>query len=61
MNDMLKAGGSPVALESPISSFPNFEHLEFKGQNQQHLGTFLQAMKQLAERQRATAGTGEAA
>ena len=32
MNDMLKAGGSELALESPISAFPDFEHLEFKGQ-----------------------------
>ena len=62
INDMLTASGSPVTLESPISSFPNFEHLEFKGQqNQEHLAPFLHAMKQLAERQRATADTGEAA
>ena len=38
MNDMLKASGSPLALESPISAFPDFEHLEFKGQqNHQYL------------------------
>ena len=37
--------------ESPIAAFPTFEHLEFKGQqNQQHLAPFLQAMKQLADR-----------
>ena len=37
--------------ESPIAAFPSFEHLEFKGQqNQQHLAPFLQAMKQLADR-----------
>ena len=29
MNDMLKASGSAVGLESPISTFPDFEHLEF--------------------------------
>ena len=53
INDMLKASGSPLALESPISAFPDFEHLEFKGQqNQQHLGPFLRAMKQLADQQR---------
>ncbi len=52
MNDMLKASGSPLALESPISAFPNFENLEFKGQNQKHLAPFLQAMKQLADKQR---------
>jgi hypothetical protein len=62
INDMLTASDSPITLESPISSFPDFEHLEFKGQqNHKHLAPFLQAMKQLAERQRATADTGEAA
>jgi hypothetical protein len=55
MNDMLKASGSEVTLEGPISTFPDFEHLEFKGQkNHEHLVPFLQAMKQLAERQRAS-------
>ena len=55
INDMLKASGSPLALESPISAFPDFEHLEFKGQqNHEYLGPFLQAMKQLADQQRAT-------
>ncbi len=45
LNDMLKASGSPLGIESPISPFPDFEHLEFKGQkNQKHLGPFLQAM-----------------
>jgi hypothetical protein len=60
MNDMLKASGSPLELESPISTFPDFERLEFRGQqNHQHLVPFLQAMRQLAERQRAaSAGTG---
>ena len=39
----------PVAdAESPIKDFPNFEQLEFKGQNQKHLAPFLQAMKELA-------------
>jgi len=40
--------GSGIALESPIKDFPNFEQLEFKGQNQKHLTPFLQAMKKLA-------------
>jgi len=54
MNDMLKASGSGMTLESPISAFPDFEHLEFKGQqNHQYLAPFLQAMKQLADEQRA--------
>ena len=54
MNDLLKASGSELALESPISAFPDFERLEFKGQqNQKHLAPFLQAMKKLADEQRA--------
>jgi hypothetical protein len=54
MNDLLKASGSELTLESPISAFPDFEHLEFKGQqNHQHLAPFLKAMKQLADEQRA--------
>jgi hypothetical protein len=54
MNDMLKASGSPLGMESPISAFPDFERLEFKGQqNHQYLAPFLQAMKRLADEQRA--------
>ena len=54
IGDMLKASGSSLGMESPISSYPNFEHLEFKGQqNHQYLAPFLQAMKQLADKQRA--------
>ena len=53
LNDMLKASGSELTLESPISAFPDFERLEFKGQqNQQNLAPFLQAMKHLADQQR---------
>lgn len=52
VNDLLKASGSPLGMESPIQEFPDFEHLEFKGQNQEHLALFLQAMKQLADQQR---------
>ncbi len=49
INDAAKANDS--SLDAPIMGFPNFEHLEFKGQqNQQHLAPFLQAMKQLADR-----------
>jgi hypothetical protein len=47
-------GGSPLSLESPISGFPNFEQLEFKGQqNHEYLAPFLQAMKRLADQRRA--------
>ena len=53
INDVLKASGSALTLESPISAFPDFEHLEFRGQkNHEYLGPFLQAMKQLADQQR---------
>lgn len=52
LNDTLKASGAPLSIESPISAFPDFEHLEFKGQNnQKHLGPFLQAMRQLADQE----------
>jgi hypothetical protein len=55
LNDTLKASGSPLGIESPISAFPDFEHLEFKGQkDQKHLVPFLQAMRQMAEQRRAT-------
>lgn len=54
MNDMLKASGSVMGVESPISAFPDFEHLEFKGeQNHEYLAPFLQAMKGLADEERA--------
>ena len=53
LNDVFRASGSSLYVESPICGFPDFEHLEFKGQkNHEYLGPFLQAMKQLAEQQR---------
>ena len=53
LNDTLKASGSPGELVAPITSFPNFEHLEFKGQqNHEYLAPFLKAMKQMADQQR---------
>jgi hypothetical protein len=55
INDVLHASESPVGMESPISAFPDFEHLEFKGRhNHQYLAPFLQAMKRLADERRAT-------
>ena len=55
LSDLLKVNGSSVNVESPISAFPDFEHLEFKGRkNHEHLQPFLQAMDQLAEQERAT-------
>ncbi len=53
LNDLLKASGSSLGIESPITDFPDFEHLEFKGRkNHEHLQPFLQAMDQLAKRER---------
>ena len=49
------AGGSSLGVESPISAFPDFEHLEFKGQDHQYLAPFLQAMKQLADQRQGVA------
>jgi hypothetical protein len=50
--DAAQADG--LSVESPISAFPDFEHLEFRGQqNHQHLGPFLEAMKRLADERRA--------
>ena len=37
--------GSGMELEAPIKEFPDFERLEFKGQNLKYLDPFLQAMK----------------
>jgi len=51
LNDVLKTNATGMGVESPITEFPDFEHLEFKGQQQ--IGPFLQAMKQLAEQERA--------
>jgi hypothetical protein len=42
--------GSGVQMEAPIKDFPDFEKLEFKGQNLKYLKPFLQAMKSLAVR-----------
>jgi hypothetical protein len=41
--------GSGVELEAPIKEFPDFEQLEFRGQNQKYLDPFLKAMKALAK------------
>ena len=47
LSDLIKAKGG--SLEGPIKAFPNFEQLEFKGQNPEHLGPFLEAMRDLAK------------
>ena len=61
LNDTIKASGSALGLESPISAFPDFEHLEFKGQqNHEYLAPFLQAMKKLADEQRAKNAVAQA-
>ncbi len=55
------AGAAGLSVVSPIAGFSNFEQLEFRGQqNQEHLGPFLQAMKQLADQQRAANANGPA-
>ncbi len=51
LGDALKAQG--ITVEASIAGFPNFEHLEFKGQEK--VGPFLDAMKRLAEEGRARA------
>jgi len=55
LNDLLKAKGSPGGLDAPITAFPNFERLEFKGQNHEYLAPFLEAMERLAETEREAA------
>jgi len=51
LRDALKAQG--FTGEASIAGFPNFEHLEFKGQ--ERVGPFLDAMKRLVEEERAKA------
>ncbi len=58
ISDTLKASGSGLTLESPISAFSDFEHLEFNGQQNPNLGRFLQAMKQLADHNQAEVAQG---
>jgi hypothetical protein len=54
LNDVLKSNGSSACLDAPITEFPDFEKLEFKGRkNHKYLAPFLTAMKQLADEQRA--------
>ncbi len=47
LKDATAASG--LTMVGPIADFPTFEQLEFRGQNQEHLVPFLQAMKKLAE------------
>ncbi len=62
MNDMLQSTDSSLKLEAPITRFPDFEQLEFKGQqNHQYLQPFLKTMKQLAEQERAKHRNGDPA
>ena len=46
------AQASGLGIQSPITGYGNFEQLEFKGQNQEQLAPFLNAMKQLTEQQK---------
>jgi hypothetical protein len=47
-NDAAKAAGQSVV--SPITSFPDFESLEFRGSRNKEVGPFLAVMKSLAEK-----------
>lgn len=42
--------GTEIQLEAPIKDFPDFERLEFRGQNLKYLEPFLKAMKALSVR-----------
>lgn len=54
LNDMMKVAHPGIGAEAPIMEYPDFERLEFKGQqNLQYLAPFLQAMKRLADEHRA--------
>ena len=55
LNDLLGASG--IKGSSPIHCFPNFEHLEFRGAQQEHLQPFLRGMAKLAEQEQAKHGT----
>ena len=62
LNDVLNVSSSPTRLESPITDFPDFEQLEFKGQtNHEYLQPFLTAMNQLAGQERAKHRNGDPA
>jgi len=59
INDMMKVAHPGIGAEAPIMEYPDFERLEFKGQqNHQYLAPFLQAMKRLADERRAK-GAGD--
>ena len=45
-------GGSGLEIDAPITEYQNFEQLEFKGRNSEHLGPFLNAMKELADKEK---------
>ena len=50
LSDVLKESGMEAL--SRIQSFPDFEQLEFRGSQDENLQPFLQAMTELAERER---------
>ena len=52
LGDMLEASGSDLEGCSPIQGFPDFEHLEFRGSQEEYLQPFLRVMAQLAEEER---------
>ena len=50
LDTLLALAGKGIELEAPIKDFPDFEQLEFKGQNLMYLDPFLKAMKALTVR-----------
>lgn len=47
LNDALESSG--LSVEAPITQYPNFEQLEFRGQrDHEQIGPFLKAMRDLA-------------
>ena len=62
LNDLLRSSDSSLQVEAPISRFPDFEHLEFRGgNNQEHLRPFLDAMGRLAKAERSKHQSDDAA
>jgi len=49
--EVARAMGQEV--EGPITDYPDFERLEFKGHQQEQLAPFLNAMKELADKEKA--------
>jgi hypothetical protein len=53
IKDAVQAANPSDRVVSPIAGFPEFERLEFTGRQIKYLAPFLNAMKELADQQRA--------